>query len=60
MAKRQDFGNLFLSSGGMILAGAAICFATGTIGAGGLLAAGIASYVALKIVNEIDRNDDTE
>jgi hypothetical protein len=59
MPKRQDFGNLFLSTGGMVLAGAAICFVTGTISAGGLVAAGLASYVALKIVNDLDRSDKT-
>lgn len=55
--KRTDFGQLFLSSGGMIVAGAAVCLLAGTIGMGGFIAALIAAYIVLVIVNSIDRAD---
>lgn len=57
MNQRTDYGSLFLSTGGTVLAGAAICLVAGTIGLGGFIAALIAAYVALVIVNNLDRAD---
>lgn len=57
MSKRYDYGKLYLSTGGLLLAGAGICFVAGTISVGGLVAAGIASYVCLTAVNSLDRAD---
>ena len=52
-----DFGNLFLSTGGVIVGGAAICLFAGTIGVGGFLAACGASYVVLKFCNALERSE---
>jgi hypothetical protein len=57
MSPRTDYGSLFLSSGGLIIGGAAICLVIGTIGLGGFIAALLAGYVALVIVNSLDRAD---
>jgi hypothetical protein len=57
MKKRTDYGDLFLSTGGMMVAGAAVCLFAGTIGMGGFIAALFAAYVVLVIVNSMDRAD---
>jgi hypothetical protein len=54
---RTDYGHLFLSTGGTIVAGAAVCLIAGTIGLGGFLAALAAAWIALVIVNSMDRAD---
>lgn len=55
--KRTDYGNLFLSTGGMMVGGAAVCLFAGTIGLGGFIAATGAAWVVLTIVNAMDRAD---
>jgi hypothetical protein len=55
--KRTDYGNLFLSTGGMMVAGAAVCLLAGTIGMGGFIGALLAAYIVLVIVNSINRAD---
>jgi len=55
--KRTDYGQLFLSTGGMMVAGAAVCLLAGTIGMGGFIAALIAAYVVLVAVNAMDKAD---
>lgn len=57
MTPRTDYGSLFLSTGGVVIAGAAICLVAGTIGIGGFIAALLAAYVGLVIVNNLDRVD---
>lgn len=57
MTPRTDYGSLFLSTGGAAIAGAAICLVAGTISLGGFIAALLAAYVALVIVNGLDRAD---
>ncbi len=54
---RPDYGNLFLSTGGALVAGAAVCLIAGTIGLGGFLAALAAAWIALVIVNGMDSAD---
>lgn len=54
---RTDYGNLFLSTGGTIVAGAAVCLVAGTISLGGFLAALAAAWITLIIVNAMDRAD---
>jgi hypothetical protein len=54
---RTDYGQLFLSTGGVIVAGAALCLVIGTIGLGGFIAALAASWTTLVIVNSMDRAD---
>lgn len=55
--KRTDYGQLFFSTGGLLVAGAAVCLFVGTIGMGGFIAALLAAYVALVIVNAMDKAD---
>lgn len=50
-----NFGELFLSTGGMIVLGALVCLISGTIGLGGMIAAMLAAYGLLKICNSMDR-----
>lgn len=50
-----NFGDLFLSTGGMLVLGALVCLITGTIGFGGMIAALLAAYGMLKICNSMDR-----
>jgi hypothetical protein len=55
--KRTDYGELFLSTGGLMMGGAAVCLFAGTIGVGGFVAAAGATYVVLVIVNAMDKAD---
>lgn len=55
--RRTDYGNLFLSTGGLMVGGAAVCLLAGTIGVGGFIAASGAAYVVLVIVNSMDKAD---
>lgn len=57
MKPRTDYGSLFLSTGGVIIGGAAICLMIGTIGLSGFIAALLAGYVTLVLVNSIDKAD---
>jgi hypothetical protein len=54
---RTDYGKLFISTGGAIVAGAAVCLVAGTIGLGGFLAALAAAWIVLICVNSMDRAD---
>jgi hypothetical protein len=55
--ERYDYGEVWLSTGGMILVGAVICLFAETIGLGGLVAAGLAAYVLLAIAGAVARAD---
>lgn len=57
MNQNTDYGSLFLSTGGLLIASAAICLVAGTIGMSNFIAALIAAYVTLVIVNNLDRAD---
>lgn len=54
---RTDYGKLYFSTGGALVAGAAVCLVAGTIGVGGFLAALAAAWITLIIVNSMDRAD---
>lgn len=55
--ERYDYGELWLYTGGTLLLGAVICLFAGTIGLGGLIAAGGAAYVLLVLVGAMARGD---
>jgi hypothetical protein len=55
--ERYDYGEVWMSTGGMILAGAVICLLAGTIGLGGLIAAGLAAYALLVLSGAMARAD---
>jgi len=57
MTPRTDYSSLFMSTGGSLVIGAAICLAAGTLGLGGFIAALIAAYIVLSAVNSLDRAD---
>ena len=54
---RTDYGKLFLSTGGALVGGAVLCLLGGAIGMGSFIAALIAAWVCLQIVNAMDRAD---
>jgi hypothetical protein len=54
---RTDYGNLFYSTGGLLVAASAVCIIAGVVGFGDVIATLFAAYVILKLVNALDRGD---